>query len=124
LSAIDLLFMENLGTLLHADADVGLDALAVVFSVAQGQGQPEKHPHLVSKADVILLNKVDLLPSVAYDLNAFRGSVQRIHPGVTTLEVSALLREKLEPWVGWLKSRIYKNLNGNAMKQNGSHWFG
>jgi hydrogenase nickel incorporation protein HypB len=124
LATLDLLFLENVGTLVGGvEADLGQDAVVLVFSVAQGQDQPNKHPRLVTTADAILLNQTDLLPSVPFDLEAFRASVRRINPAVPVFEVCALRGEKLEPWVQWLRARLFPNglqLNG----ANGSHWFG
>ena len=124
LESLNLLFMENVGTLVGpVDADLGQDAVVLVFSVAQGQDQPDKHPHLVATADAIVLNQIDLLPSVPFDLQAFRASVRGINPAVPLFEVCALLGEKLEPWVQWLRGRMSRN--GYPVNYtNGSHWFG
>jgi hydrogenase nickel incorporation protein HypB len=124
LDSLDVLFMENVGTLVGpVDADLGQDAVVLIFSVAQGQDQPDKHPHLVTTADAILLNQIDLLPSVPFDLEAFRASVRGINPGVPLFEVCALLGEKLEPWVQWLRARTFPH-GHPANHTNGSHWFG
>ena len=124
LESLDLLFLENVGTLVgRVDADLGQDAVVLVFGVAQGQDQPDKHPHLVTKADAILLNQIDLLPAVPFDLETFRASVRRINPAVPVFEVCALRGEKLEPWVQWLRARMFPD-GHPANRTNGSHWFG
>ena len=126
LGALEIVFMENLGTLLGpVAADLGQDATVVVFSVAQGEDQPAKHPHLVAVADAVLLNKIDLLPGSTFDLEAFRASVRRVNPTVPVFEVSAKDGEQFEPWARWLRSRVYKQVNEKSPNHsNGSHWFG
>ena len=104
--SLDLLFIENVGTLAQASVpDFGQDATATVFSVAAGDDKADKHPDLVNAADVVLLNKTDLLSSVPFDLDAFRADVKRLKPSVPLIELSALKRDRLDQWAKWLMSR-------------------
>ena len=104
--SLDLLFIENVGTLtLSSVPDLGQDATATVFSVAAGDDKADKHPDLVHAADVIVLNKTDLLPSVPFDLDAFRADVKRLKPSVPLFELSAWKRDRLDQWAQWLMSR-------------------
>jgi hydrogenase nickel incorporation protein HypB len=119
LNAIDLLFIENVGTLsLNAASDLGQDATATVFSVAAGDDKADKHPVLVQTADVILLNKTDLLPAVPFNLNAFRADLNRLKSGIPLIEVSALKKGGLEQWSKWLGSRM------SSGHLNERLWFG
>jgi hydrogenase nickel incorporation protein HypB len=119
LKSIDLLFIENVGTLaLSSIPDIGQDATVTVFSVAAGDDKAHKHPDLVNAADVVVLNKTDLLASVPFDLEAFRTDVQRAKPGVLVIELSALKEDGLSPWVKWLRGRT------TGQDWQGPLWFG
>jgi hydrogenase nickel incorporation protein HypB len=119
LQSLDLLFIENVGTLAPSGiADLGQDAAAVVFSVAGGDDKADKHPDLVRAAGVVILNKIDLLVSVPFDLPAFESDVRGLNPRVELIEVSALRGDGIERWVHWLKSRV------TGGTQKASHWFG
>jgi hydrogenase nickel incorporation protein HypB len=127
LNWLDLLLIEHVGTLTLADApDVGQDASVTMFSVAAGDDKADKHPELVRAADVVLLNKVDLLPSVPFDLAAFRRDVERIKPGCEVIELSAVKASGLERWVEWLRSRVAHGSPSasSAASAKVSHWFG
>jgi hydrogenase nickel incorporation protein HypB len=119
LAWLDLLFIEHVGTLALAGApDVGQDATVTMFSVAGGDDKADKHPELVHAADAVVLNKIDLLTAVPFDLSAFRRDVERIKPGCELIELSALKGEGLEQWVAWLRSRVVREA------PKASHWFG
>jgi hydrogenase nickel incorporation protein HypB len=116
---LDILFIENVGTLATSGIpDLGQDAAAVVFSVAAGDDKADKHPELVRAADVVILNKIDLLPCVPFDLPAFQSDVRGLNPRIELIEVSALRGDGVERWVHWLKSRVTRGT------QKASHWFG
>jgi hydrogenase nickel incorporation protein HypB len=116
---LDLLFIENVGTLaLPGIRDLGEDLAAVVFSVAAGDDKADRHPELVRAADVVLLNKTDLLKSVPFDLEAFEADVRRINPAAHLIEVCALRGDGIDKWVQWLKSQV---VHGTP---KASHWFG
>jgi hydrogenase nickel incorporation protein HypB len=120
LAWLDLLLIEHVGSLTLADApDVGQDASVTVFSVAAGDDKPAKHPELVQAADVVLLNKTDLLPAVPFDLAAFRSDVERIKPGVGLIELSAKSGDGVDRWIGWLRSRVTPEATSKV-----AHWFG
>lgn len=115
LTWIDLLLIENVGSLTApADRDLGQDSTAVIFSVAAGDDKADKHPDLVRSADVILINKTDLLPSVPFDLSAFRADVQRINSLAAVFEVSPLHDRGLTPWLDWLRARVVKEHDDDA----------
>jgi len=119
LEKIDLLFIENVGTLLNTNPlEVGQDVNAAIFSVAAGHDKASKHPEIVEAAGVVLLNKTDLLKAVPFDLEAFRADVHRLNGNAELFELSALNGEGLDRWVQWLQARIRK------FQCKTSTWFG
>ena len=114
LKAIDLLFIENVGTLtLSSVPDLGQEATATVFSVAAGDDKADNHPDLVRAAVVIVLYKTVLLPSVRFELDAFQADVKRLKSSIPLFELSALKRDSLDQWAQWLMSRATReNWNG------------
>ena len=119
LKAIDLLFIENVGTLsLPEIADLGQDVTVTAFSVAGGDDKADKHPDLVYASDAILLNKIDLLPAVPFDLAAFQADLKRLKPGVPLIELSALNKRGIELWGKWLRERMTRGHLNERL------WFG
>jgi hydrogenase nickel incorporation protein HypB len=109
LNRLDVLFIENVGTLVGpVPVDVGQDVTVAVFSVAGGDDKPRKHPELVRAAGLVVLNKTDLLSNVPFDLKGFRASVHRLNPASELFEVCALHGDGMRRWVDWLKSRVRK----------------
>lgn len=107
LDDVGLLFVENVGNLIcPVGFDLGLDATVGLFSVTDGDDKAAKHPYLVEQADLLLLNKVDLLPYVRFDRELFLDDVRRLHPEVPVLEVSATTGTGLDAWIAWLVSRV------------------
>jgi hydrogenase nickel incorporation protein HypB len=103
-TAGSVLFLENVGNLVcPALFDLGEEHRAVVMSVTEGADKPAKYPHMFATADLVLVNKVDLLPYVDFDLDAFTAELRRRRPGVTVLPVSATRGEGLAGWFGWLR---------------------
>jgi hydrogenase nickel incorporation protein HypB len=89
-----------------ATPDVGQDMRIAVFSVAAGDDKAVAFPHRVRTADLVLLNKMDLLPHVAFDPQVFRADVQRINPAVPVMEVTATRSDGVDPWEHWLRAAI------------------
>ena len=116
----DLLFIENIGSLTGPTAnDLGQDVTLAVFSVAAGDDKAEKHPALVRSADVVLLNKVDLLGHGPFDVAAFRADVGRINDRAEVIEISSLYAQGIDRWIEWLRKRMK-----GARHEEISHWFG
>jgi hydrogenase nickel incorporation protein HypB len=106
LDDVGLLLVENVGNLIcPVGFDLGLSTTVGLFSVTEGDDKAAKHPYLVEEADLLLLNKVDLLPYVSFDLGLFRSDVERLHPGVPVLEVSATTGDGMGAWLDWLLGR-------------------
>ncbi len=106
LEDIDTLLIENVGNLVCPSSyDLGEHAKIVVFSVTEGEDKPLKYPSIFSKAELCVINKIDLLPYVDFDLDKARENVRRMHPGVDVIEVSCRNGAGLERWLAWLEQR-------------------
>ena len=106
LDELDLLLIENVGNLVCPSGyDLGEDAKIVLLSVTEGEDKPLKYPSIFLRAELMVLNKVDLLPYVPFDLASARENAQRIHPGIEILEVSCLTGQGLDAWRRWLEGR-------------------
>ena len=104
LGGVDLLFIENVGNLIcPVGFDLGQAAKVGIFSTTEGDDKPAKHPYLVQAADLLLLNKIDLLAHLAFDRAVFEADVRLLNPKVPLLGVSATTGEGLEAWLGWLE---------------------
>jgi hydrogenase nickel incorporation protein HypB len=97
-------FVENVGNLVcPALFDLGERARVVIMSVTEGADKPLKYPHMFRTADLVLLNKVDLLPYVDFDVAACVAAARRARPGVAVLEVSATRGDGLDAWYAWVR---------------------
>lgn len=107
LSATDLLFIENVGNLVcPASWDLGELAKVVVFSVTEGEDKPLKYPKMFRLADAVVLNKIDLLPYVPFDISRAEAYLRDVNPGITILRTSALTGEGMGTWYRYLLERI------------------
>ena len=105
LSELDVVVIENVGNLVcPAEFDVGESARALVYSVTEGEDKPLKYPVMFRAADLVVINKVDLLPHLEFDLDAFRGNLDAVNPGVATIEVSARTGVGVPAFCDWLTS--------------------
>ncbi|MGW6282464.1 hydrogenase nickel incorporation protein HypB [Kribbella sp. NPDC055071] len=101
-----LVFVENVGNLVcPALFDLGESARVVIISVTEGADKPAKYPYMFRTADLVLLNKVDLLPYVDFDVDLCSDLIQRLKPGVELLPVSATRGDGLDAWHSWIASR-------------------
>jgi hydrogenase nickel incorporation protein HypB len=98
-----LLFVENVGNLVcPALFDVGEHAKVVVVSVTEGDDKPLKYPHMFRAADLVVVNKTDLLPYVDFDVDAFAERARSLNPGVTVLPLSVRTGDGTDHWYTWL----------------------
>jgi hydrogenase nickel incorporation protein HypB len=105
LDEIDLLVIENVGNLVcPAEFRVGEDARAMVASVAEGEDKPLKYPLMFRACELVVINKIDLLPHVDFDLDRFLDYLEQVNPGVEHLVVSAKTGEGVDEFRGWLRS--------------------
>jgi len=102
-----LLFIENVGNLVcPALFDLGEHSKVVVISVTEGQDKPLKYPHMFAAAGLVLINKIDLVPYVNFDLETCFGFARSVNPGVEILPISATSGEGLEAWYDWIRTKI------------------
>lgn len=107
LDAADVLFIENVGNLVcPASYDLGEDFAVVLASVPEGDDKPAKYPTAMLKADLIVLNKIDLAPYTNFSFERFRLDVQKIKPTLDVLEVSCTEEVGLQNWFEWLKTKV------------------
>jgi len=103
LDDIDMLVIENVGNLVcPAEFKVGEDSRVMVSSVTEGEDKPLKYPLMFRTCELVLVNKIDLLPHLGVDLELFLHNVEKVHPGVDTMLVSAATGEGVGQWRDWL----------------------
>lgn len=103
LKDLDFLIIENVGNLVCPSSyDLGEAAKIVMLSVAEGEDKPLKYPSIFAKSSLLILNKIDLLPYVSFDLAKARDYARQIHPGMEILEVSCTTGKGLDEWIAWL----------------------
>jgi hydrogenase nickel incorporation protein HypB len=103
LADLDLLVIENVGNLVcPAEFDVGEDAKAMVYAVTEGEEKPLKYPVMFRAADVVVVNKVDLLPYLDIDFDRLLATVDAVNPTAKIIRASARTGEGVEEWCEWL----------------------
>jgi len=103
LSALDYLFIENVGNLVcPASFDLGEHHKVAVLSVTEGEDKPLKYPQMFHNSTVMLLNKTDLLPHLDFDVEKCKEYARRVSPAITIFEVSARTGEGMDAWYQWL----------------------
>jgi hydrogenase nickel incorporation protein HypB len=99
--------IENVGNLVcPAMFDLGERAKVVILSVTEGEDKPLKYPHMFRAAEIMILNKTDLLPHVDFDVSRATANAREVNPDITVLLVSARSGEGLADWYGWLRREI------------------
>ncbi len=99
-----LLLIENVGNLVcPAMFDLGEHAKVVILSVTEGEDKPLKYPHMFLAADLMIINKIDLLPHVDFDLSLATGYARDVNPQIAVLSLSARTGEGLGGWYDWLR---------------------
>jgi hydrogenase nickel incorporation protein HypB len=107
LDELDLVLIENVGNLVcPAEFDVGEHTRAMIYAVTEGEDKPLKYPVMFRSADVVFVNKVDLLPHLDVDLELFRGNLRRVNPSARVLEVSARTGQGVDECCAWLVDRM------------------
>ena len=104
LRELQLLFIENVGNLVcPAGFDLGENAKVVVLSVAEGDDKPEKYPLIFERSAAMVLNKIDLLSMVDFDMDRARSKARVSHPDLPIFELSARTGQGLVAWLEWLR---------------------
>jgi hydrogenase nickel incorporation protein HypB len=107
------LMIENVGNLVcPALFDLGEQARVVVVSVTEGDDKPLKYPHMFQAAELLLINKIDLLPYLRFNIERCISHAQHINPDLTVLLLSAETGEGMQAWYDWLSAR--RALSGSS----------
>ena len=113
-AAGSVVFIENVGNLVcPALFDLGEAARVVILAVTEGEDKPAKYPHMFHGADLILINKIDLLPYLSFDLERCLGYLHEVAHHAEVLQISAATGAGLEPWFAWLRAHREKALAGS-----------
>ena len=106
LADLDVLFIENVGNLVCPSSyDLGEHAKVVLLSVTEGEDKPLKYPSIFAKAEVCVLNKMDLLPYVRFDLRQAMSNIDAAHHGITVIETCCNSVDGVHDWVDWVNVR-------------------
>ena len=104
---VDFAILENIGNLVcPAEFDTGSSKNAMILSVPEGDDKPLKYPLMFSICDVLLINKIDVLPYFDFDLEACEKYVRRLNPNMKIIPISARTGEGIDEWADWLRGQI------------------
>jgi hydrogenase nickel incorporation protein HypB len=107
LAQFDLLIVENVGNLVcPANFQIGTHLNVLVASIPEGDDKPYKYPGIYRGMQVLIINKIDLLPYVPFNMDYFRTGVEVLNPGVITFPISAKTGEGMEAWIDWLTDQV------------------
>ena len=107
LSEIDLLLVENVGNLVcPADFKLGTHKNILIASIPEGDDKPYKYPGMYKDVDALVINKIDLLPYIPFDMEYFRKGVQILNPDLITFPISCITKEGLDDWIEWLSQHV------------------
>jgi hydrogenase nickel incorporation protein HypB len=103
LQDIELIIIENVGNLVcPASFQLGTHKSVLIASIPEGDDKPYKYPGMYRGVDALVINKIDLLPYVPFDMTYFRKGVEILNPGLITFPLSCKSGEGLEDWIGWI----------------------
>lgn len=107
LETLDLVVVENVGNLICPAAfNLGTHCNILIASIPEGDDKPYKYPNIYRGLDVLIINKIDLLPYLDFDMDYFRRGVEMLNPGLKTFALSCKTGEGLDGWLNWLKSKL------------------
>lgn len=113
LSELDLILIENVGNLIcPAEFTLGEHKRVVISSLPEGDDKPIKYPLIFADADAVIINKIDLLRHVDFDMAAFRRSITALNPEVEFFELSCKTGEGIEKWCSWILKHVKANAAG------------
>ena len=111
LDEIDLLIVENVGNLIcPASFKLGTHKNVLISSIPEGDDKPYKYPGMYRGVDALVINKIDLLPYVPFDMDYFRRGVEVLNPGLITFPLSCSTKEGLDSWISWVLQQTQSNL--------------
>jgi len=101
------LFIENVGNLVcPASFDLGENHKVAILSVTEGEDKPLKYPNMFAAADLMIINKIDLLPYVSFDVEVCIENARRINPQIKVIKLSATTNEGMPAWLSWLEGAL------------------
>lgn len=104
---LDFVVLENVGNLVcPAEFDTGAVKNIMILSVPEGDDKPLKYPLMFSVVDVLIINKIDVLPYFNFDVEAVYERVRKLNPKIEIFEVSATTGEGFDPWVDWIRRNV------------------
>lgn len=107
LDDLDLIIVENVGNLVCTAAfSLGTHINVLIASVPEGDDKPYKYPAIYRGLDALILNKIDLLPYIHFNMDYFRQGVEMLNPGLVTFPVSCQTGEGIQAWIDWLKGKV------------------
>lgn len=107
LSTLDMVLIENVGNLVcPAEFEVGEHHKVMIASVTEGEDKPLKYPVMFRSVELVVINKVDLLPYLDFDMELFRRNIEQVNPGVKVIEASTKTGQGLEEWMDWLRGTL------------------
>jgi hydrogenase nickel incorporation protein HypB len=107
LESISVLFIENVGNLVcPAEFDLGENARVMLLSVSEGDDKPKKYPLMFRESRLLVLNKIDLLPHVSFDIEKARREAREVNPKLDIIEVSCTTGAGLDRWVAWIDELV------------------
>ena len=107
LHAIDLVLVENVGNLVcPANFQIGTHLNVLIASIPEGDDKPYKYPGMYRGVQVLIINKIDLLPYVPFNLDYFQRGVEILNPGVMTFALSSKTGEGMDAWTDWLVEQV------------------
>ena len=102
-----LMFIENVGNLVcPALFDLGEQAKVVILSTTEGEEKPLKYPHMFQSSDVMILNKIDLLPHLSFNVEQSFKNARTVNPQIQIFQVSASTGEGMSQWYDWIRAQI------------------
>ncbi|MCL6584247.1 MAG: hydrogenase nickel incorporation protein HypB [bacterium] len=118
LKELECLIIENVGNLVcPADYQLGEDMKIVVLSVTEGDDKPSKYPAIFHESQVLIINKMDLLPFTDFNLARAKEAALQINPHLLIFELSCKSGQGVDSWASWLKSKIKRHRLGGNMGQ-------
>ena len=112
LGSLDILFIENVGNMVCPSSyDLGENLRIVLLSTTEGEDKPLKYPTIFNTSDIAVITKMDLASVVEFDLDAARNNIQRVRPGIKTLEVSVKTGEGIIEYLDLIVSHVNQKIS-------------
>jgi hydrogenase nickel incorporation protein HypB len=118
LTGIDLMIIENVGNLVcPASFSLGTHRSVLIASIPEGDDKPYKYPGMYRGVDALVINKVDLLPYVPFDMDYFQRGVEVLNPSLVTFPLSCRTGEGIESWLGWILEEVRTRIDSYHVRE-------